>query len=226
MVRVNICTRNSHFEGIWIWGSVTWRLGKNTVGNNWNLTPMLRIYSGAVVRERVGYDGLDHHFLHFLRSIRHLCLSLSLSLRITHERTVLPALQQTWMATRRVRIRDVIGHPHGAREIGGSHEWQRICAVREPCLSGWAPTFPLELAQKHFYKVRILIHKSDAWVFSIFWSFRTFCTSTRWRQLKTHRHIQWAHMGVCNGQTDFALTLTIWPEKERYGRHTFVLFVS
>ena len=31
---------------------------------------------------------------------------------------------------------------------------------------------------------------------------------------KTHRHIQWAHMGVCNGQTDFALTLTIWPEKE------------
>ena len=32
-------------------------------------------------------------------------------------------------------------------------------------------------------------------------------------------------MGVCNGQTDFALTLTIWPEKERYGCHTFVLFV-
>ena len=31
-------------------------------------------------------------------------------------------------------------------------------------------------------------------------------------------------MGVCNGQTDFALTLTIWPEKERYGCHTFVLF--
>ena len=25
-------------------------------------------------------------------------------------------------------------------------------------------------------------------------------------QLKTHRHIQWAHMGVCNGETDFALT--------------------
>ena len=34
-----------------------------------------------------------------------------------------------------------------------------------------------------------------------------------------------AHMGVCNGQTDFALTLTLWPEKERYGCHTFVLFV-
>ena len=33
-------------------------------------------------------------------------------------------------------------------------------------------------------------------------------------------------MGVCNGQTDFGLTLTIWPEKEIYGRHTFVLFVS
>ena len=32
---------------------------------------------------------------------------------------------------------------------------------------------------------------------------------------QTHRHIQWAHMGVCNGQTDFALTLTIWPEKEK-----------
>ena len=29
-------------------------------------------------------------------------------------------------------------------------------------------------------------------------------------------------MGVCNGQTDFALTLTIMPEKESYGRHTFV----
>ena len=45
-------------------------------------------------------------------------------------------------------------------------------------------------------------------------------------QLITHRHIQWAHMGVCNGQTDFALTLTIWPENESYGCHTFVLFVS
>ena len=62
--------------------------------------------------------------------------------------------------------------------------------------------------------------------FSIFLSFRTFCTSTRCSQLKTHRHIQWAHMSVCNGQTDFALTLTIWPEKESYDRHTFVLFVS
>ena len=38
--------------------------------------------------------------------------------------------------------------------------------------------------------------------------------------------IQWAHMGVCNGQTDFALTLTTWLEKESYGCHTFVLFVS
>ena len=31
----------------------------------------------------------------------------------------------------------------------------------EPCLSGGVPTFPLKLAQKHFYlfyKVRILIH--------------------------------------------------------------------
>ena len=54
-----------------------------------------------------------------------------------------------------------------------------------------------------------------------FLSFETFV-----RQLKTHRHIQWAHMGVCNGQTDYALNLTIWPEKEIYGCHTFVLFVS
>ena len=54
---------------------------------------------------------------------------------------------------------------------------------------------------------------------AVLWSFRTFCTSTRWRQLKTHRHIQWAHRGVCNGQTDFALTLTIWPEKNLWPPH-------
>ena len=59
---------------------------------------MLRIYSGAVVRERVGYDGLDHHFLHFLRSIRHLCLSLSLSLSESHtnEQSYLHCNKRGW----------------------------------------------------------------------------------------------------------------------------------
>ena len=80
------------------------------------------------------------------------------------------------------------------------------------------------------YKVRILIHIPYINVmpryFLSFETFVLFAQTPDEKQLKTHRHIQWAHMGVCNGQTDFALTLTIWPEKESYGCHTFVLFVS
>ena len=41
--------------------------------------------------------------------------------------------------------------------------------------------------------------------------------------MKATKNSQWTYMGVCNGQTDFALTLTIWPEKESYGCHTLIL---
>ena len=78
-------------------------------------------------------------------------------------------------------------------------------------------THTLTPAQSH------TIHKGDSLGIFYFLKLSYFLHK---HQLKTHRHIQWAHMGVCNGQTDFALTLTIWPERESYGRHTFVLFVS
>ena len=41
-----------------------------------------------------------------------------------------------------------------------------------------------------------------------FLSFETFVLFAQAPDEGAHRHIQWAHMGVCNGQTDFALTLT------------------
>ena len=66
------------------------------------------------------------------------------------------------------------------------------------------------------HKVRILIHTPYIKVMpGYFLSLKlSYFLHKHQMKAKTHRHIQWAHMGVCNGQTDFALTLTIWPEKE------------
>ena len=61
--------------------------------------------------------------------------------------------------------------------------------------------------------IHIAIHQSDAYLLY-------FLHKHQMKATKPHRHIQWAHMVVCNGQTDFAITLTMWPEKESYGCHT------
>ena len=102
-------------------------------------------------------------------------------------------------------IRDVIGHPPYG------HDTREIALLRV-------------LQGKNIDTYTI--HKSDAWVFSIFEAFVLFAQAPD-EGNENLTGIYSGHTWVCvMVKLIVALTLTIWPEKESYGCHTFVLFVS